>query len=244
MYSLVFLLCLTGQIDAREGEAPAEPPTGGAIEYLRGQYRNDAEKYTFHADAERKHELALIEKPIMRWSSDDDWSGDVFVWAHDGRPCVIGCLLSGPSGETNRIAFHEFHLLAEKPIAPAELKTSRQWQPAEGLPRIAIEDAPSPAGTAAGRLTQMRQLAREFTAHMKADSDWELRLLPQPLFRYAESKDGELKVGEEKSNVVDGALFTWVWTKGTDPEVIVLLECRRSDAGIAWHFATANRREV
>lgn len=232
MHSFVVLLCFLGQAPAETAPTEESPrPMAGALEYLRGQYRADAAKYAFHADADRKIELKLLEKPIMRWSSDDDWSGDVFLWAHDGRPGVVGCLLSGPSGETNRIAFHEFHLLAEKPIAPAELQTHKQWQPEEGLSRIAIEGSPPPAETAAGRLTQMRQLAREFTAHLKTDSDWELRLLPQPIYRYGESKDGE------KASAVDGALFTWVWTKGTDPEVILLLECRRTDAGLAWHFA-------
>ena len=49
----------------------------------------------------------------------------------------------------------------------------------------------------AARLTQMRELSRTFTAHMAADGDWELRLLPTPLYRYPTAKAG----------VVDGALF-------------------------------------
>jgi hypothetical protein len=223
---------LFGQIEAREEIArEGESPAGGPLEFLRGQYREDAEKYVFHADAERKMEFKLIDKPIMRWATDNDWSGDIFVWTFDGRPGVVGCMLSGPSGETNRLAFHEFHLLDEKPIAPAELQTHRQWKPEKGLPRMAIEGAPPPAATASRRLAQMRQMAREFTAHLQAESDWELRLLPQPLFRYGEPEEGD------KAYVVDGALFTWIWSRGIDPEVILLLECRRTDEGLAWHYA-------
>jgi hypothetical protein len=213
MHELVLTLCLLGQ------------PPEAALDSVRAEYLADAQKYSFH-DADRRHELKLAEKPVMRWANDDDWSGDVFVWTHAGRPEVIGCILSGPSAN-GRLVFHEFHLLVDKPIAPADLQTHVRWQPAEGLQRTPVPEAPAPADTAAGRLTQMRQLARDFTAHMEADGSWELRLLPQPLFRYESDEAG----------VADGALFTYVWTKGTDPELVLLLECRTGENGPAWHFA-------
>jgi hypothetical protein len=87
----------------------------------------------------------------------------------------------------------------------------------------------TPAGSASARLVQMRQIARDFKAYMFADSTWELRLLTQPLMRY----------GDEKRDVIDGALFAYVWTKGTDPEFILLLECRRDDGEPTWCFAPA-----
>ena len=37
--------------------------------------------------------------------------------------------------------------------------------------------------------------------------------------------------------MVDGALFTWVWTKGTDPELIVAVECHRTPKGLEWRYA-------
>src|SRR5262249_52453190 len=58
--------------------------------------------------------------------------------------------------------------------------------------------------------------------------EWELRLLPQPLIRY-QPKDGP---------VIDGALFTFVWTRGTDPELVLLLECRKTSAGRGWFYAS------
>lgn len=231
---MIEVLTLVTCLLAQPAESDAPKPAG-AVEALRAEYQANAAKYVFHADAERKQELKLVEKPIMRWANDDDWSGDVFVWTHAGRPAVIGCMLSGPSGEKNRIAFHEFHLLAEKPIAATDLLTHRRWQPAEGLSRHPLAAAPQPASTAAARLVQMRQLSRQFTAHMEADGVWELRLLPQPLFRYGDERAGGSE--HEETAVIDGALFTWVWDKGTDPEVIVLLECRDSGSGPAWYFA-------
>jgi hypothetical protein len=213
MYGFVVTFCVLGQ-----------PPD--QLDAVRAEYLADAQKCSFHHDAERQRKLKLVEKPVMRWATDDDWSGDVFVWTHAGRPEVIGCILSGP-GANGRPVYHEFHLLAEQPIAPIDLQTRRRWQPAAGLALTPVPEGPTPADTAAGRLMQMRQMARDFTPHMEADGSWELRLLPQPLFRYA---------GEDTS-VVDGALFTYVWDKGTDPELVLLLECRKDEKGPAWHFA-------
>jgi hypothetical protein len=51
--------------------------------------------------------------------------------------------------------------------------------------------------------------------------------LPQPLFRY----------GDDGKEVVDGALFAYVWTTGTDPEFLLLLECRNTPQGMQWQFA-------
>ena len=58
-----------------------------------------------------------------------------------------------------------------------------------------------------------------------------MRLLPQPLYRY--------EISDENSPVVDGAVFTFVWTAGTDPEVLIAVEARRTDQGIRWYYAPA-----
>lgn len=206
-------------------KAHADEPSKPATDPLREVYREDAEKCQFTTgDGEP---LKLIKEPIMRWTNDGDWSGDVFVWAHKGRPEVVGCLLSGPGGSDSRFIWHEFHLLAEKPIAPAIIQDGRRWAPAEGLKTQPVADAPRPAKRAGARLVQMREIARGFSAYMWADNTTELRLLPQPLMRY----------GDAQSEVLDGALFAYVWTKGTDPELILLVECRQDDREPAWCFA-------
>jgi hypothetical protein len=206
----------------------AQPPSGADArnDRLRNIYRQEAEKYAFHLDAEQQRPLTLVEAPIQRWSQDDDWSGDVFLWIDARRPVVLGCILSSPVGSANRNVYHEFHLVSEQPIAPADLRTRRRWSPQEGLARRRIPDAPQPAANAAVRLTQMRNIARRFTAHMEADGQWRLRLLPQPLYRY----------GEAEGSVADGALFAYVWTRGTDPEFMLLLECSEAAVGPAWNY--------
>ena len=54
-----------------------------------------------------------------------------------------------------------------------------------------------------------------------------MRLLPTPLYRYPAAKSG----------VIDGALFTFVTTAGTDPEVLLLIEAKVADGKASWEFA-------
>src|SRR5262245_19989008 len=90
-----------------EGKPKSEP--------LRTYYRNIAAKYEFFSDAAREQPLKFVEKPVMKWANDDDWSGDVFVWMRGETPEVIGCVLTGPTEpKGRRIVFQEFHLLAEQ----------------------------------------------------------------------------------------------------------------------------------
>jgi hypothetical protein len=108
----------------------------------------------------------------------------------------------------------------------AERNEANSWSiRVPGIEPKKIPDAPVPADTAPLRLTQMRDLAREFSATTTLDGvNQDLRLLAQPLYRY-ESKSPD---------VIDGALFTFV--TGTDPELMLVIEARRTAAGPAWHF--------
>lgn len=218
MHSLLFALTLIAQVAADKPAAATDP--------LRDAYREAADKYAFERKANGQR-LERVEQPIMRWANDDDWSGDVFVWTHADRPEVVGCVLAGPRRNSQRLSYHEFHLLATEPIAPVDLQTKRRWAPQMGLTPMPVNGAPPPASSSAGRLTQMRKLAKDFTAHMEAAGAWELRLLPQPLYRWGKGNEG----------TSDGALFGYVWPKGTDLELILLLEARPGADGLAWHYA-------
>src|SRR5262245_19029676 len=199
----------------------------GKLDALRKYYAKTASRCDFYSDPEKNWPIEFVDNAVMRWFNDDGWSGDVFVWTRAARPEVIGCILSGPAGNGSRQVYQEFHLLAEQPVAPALLPNGRRWAPSDGLRPRLIDGAPKPAKSAALRLSQMRELVRNFTADMEADGKWELRLLPQPLIRYQ----------PDEGPVVDGALFTFVWSKGTDPEMIVLVELRKTADGMAWHYA-------
>jgi hypothetical protein len=126
---------------------------------------------------------------------------------------------------------HELHSLSMA-VLVVDRQAAEQWVPqAAGVDLKPAEGAPAPAGSAPQRLGQMRALARDFSGRSLSDQGqaWELRLLPQPLYRY-ESSDPD---------VLDGALFALVSSAGTDPEIILLLEARRASSGPQWVFGAA-----
>ena len=199
------------------------------IAALRSYYAATAARYEFFRDSERQVPLQFVKTPVMTWTMDNDWGGDVFVWTHAQRPEIIGCILSAPEKNNSRKVYEEFHLLSEQPIGPVDLLGGANWAPKEGLKVQVAMGAPIPADTAPLRLSQKRQIMRDFTAKMQAEGEWELRQLTQPLLRYQPTE----------GVVVDGALFAFVWPKGTDPELILLLECRKTEDGLAWYFSPA-----
>jgi hypothetical protein len=217
---IVPIVCFAAWADdaPQPGEKDSQSP-------LREQYQLAAKKYEFFLDENHKVPLEFEPKAILHWSSDNDWSGDVFVWMARGRPQVIGCMLSSPT-KPERTAIHEFHTLSTDPLGPAEMAANYRWAPKAGVEFQKLDGLP--AATAVGRLPQMRAISRDLHAFMQADGKYELRLLPQPLLRY-QPTDGD---------VVDGALFTWVWAgRGTDPEVVVAIECHRTLQGLEWRYA-------
>jgi hypothetical protein len=187
-----------------------------------------ANEYDFRVGKDEKP-LELQREPILKWSNptQGDVHGNVFVWTRDGRPLVVGSLFKWFSPHTHMA--HEFHSLAEEPLA-AKFHDEAVWKVSEvGLRFEAIPKAPAPAGTEAQRLLQLKQLAKEFTG-TKAPlaKEMELRFLPQPIYRYA----------APKQEVVQGALFAFV--QGTDPEIFLLVEARGKNAASAtWQFAAA-----
>ena len=158
--------------------------------------------------------------------------GDVFVWTYRGRPDVVGSIFSHPTDDGKmRVVCHELHSLSPV-VLVVDREAAEQWVPqAPGVDLKPVEGAAAPAAGSGQRQAQMRGLAREFTGRSKSDQgqEWELRLLPQPLYRY-ESTDPD---------VLDGALYTMVSSAGTDPEIILVLEARKGGSGHQWVFGAA-----
>jgi len=212
-------------------ERKSEDAKSKRAAWLHELYLSDASEYQFFTDGENRRELKLRKEPVMRWTSQDDYNGEVFVWTDDGAAAIVGCVFSGPLPGARQI-MHEFHSLRPGPIR-SDRRGGSGWQPREpGIKLEPVPDAPEPAENPARRLTQMRDLARRFTAQVQREnSKWEMRLLPQPLYRY--------EVSGDHSPVVDGAVFTFVWTAGTDPEVLLVIEARRTEKGARWEYAPA-----
>jgi hypothetical protein len=200
--------------------------------WLHKAYLEEASAYKFFLDESKRQELELRREPLMRWTSSGDYNGEVYVWTHQGAAVIVGCIFSGPGRNDTRHVMHEFHSLAPHLLYSRE-RGGSGWLPQEpGVELELLADAPEPARNQALRLAQMRDLARRFTAQVEREnSKWEMRLLSQPIYRY--------EISDEKSSIVDGAVFAFVWTAGTDPEALLVIEARRTDRGVRWHYAPA-----
>jgi hypothetical protein len=180
--------------------------------------------------------LELQREPVLRWSNPvaGEVHGNVFLWTRGGRPMVVGCLFNWFSPRNTME--HEFHSLAEEPLR-ARFHGDAVWRTSEaGLRFQDVPKAPAPAANETQRLLQLKQLAKEFSGtgkYGKNGNDLELRLLPQPIHRYAVPKQG----------VINGGLFAFV--RATDPDIFLLIEARGKDAASArWQFAAARMHSM
>jgi hypothetical protein len=212
----------------------AADPDEGSAKKLRPIYVKEAEEYAITIASEPKTALELKKEPVFEWSNpvrDGVQQGAVFVWLRDGRPAALGCVFSHTDDTfPGRRVMHEFHALdTEKLTVTRPKEALNEWKPEAGLERNELPDAPAPADTPATRLIQMKKLVQAFTGDSTDGNGkhWDLRLLPAPLYRYPSAKAG----------TIDGALFVFVSTAGTDPEVLLLIEARQEKDKTRWEFA-------
>jgi hypothetical protein len=202
-------------------------------------YTSDAAEFTIYRDSRRKERVELRREPVSFGSDPTQQGGDnaVFVWTCRGRAEVIGTFFSFPTIGPRKL-YHELHSLSLSVLDVSRAGThASTWTPlAPGIELAAVTGAPAPAQSVAQRLTQMRALSRSFSASTtdRSDRRSELRLLPQPIYRY-ESTDPE---------VVDGALFAFV--TATDPEALVVIEARKpAPAGDpVWEYAVCRMTDL
>jgi len=222
---------------AAAAPAQEEPAEQANVEAALALTRDCATRYEMTTDASDRA-LALHPRPILRWSNPERGQiyGNVFLWTHGGRPQAVGSLFKWYSPFTHMS--HEFHSLSTSPLA-ARYEGREVWRTTEpGVAYSPLPDAPPVADVPGGRLIQMRQLARKFSAREvdREGNKIELRLLPQPVYRYENPAS--------QSDFVDGGLFVFV--QGTDPELWLLLEAHRgaADNAAQWMYAAARMNSV
>ncbi|MDB5350348.1 MAG: hypothetical protein JWN86_1595 [Planctomycetota bacterium] len=215
---------------------PATPIDAKArSEKLLTLHADDAASYAIYRDAAKKAKATLRREPVYRWTNPTrvgGQEGDVFLWTYQGRPEVVASIFSHPHHDgKQRVVCHELHSLSES-VLVIDRSAPNRWAPkAAGVDLKPIAGAAPPAPTPAQRLVQIRSLAREFSGRSLSDQNqtWELRLLPSPLYRYESTNP----------DVIDGAVFALVSSAGTDPEVILLIEARKTPQGPRWMFGAA-----
>jgi hypothetical protein len=175
--------------------------------------------------------LALTKEPVLRYSNAEreigSLDGATFVWLEGARPLAVASFSIRRQGNS---IYRECTSLSPWPLACTS-GGAGVWLPKKGgLLAQSLSDAPLPGDTKAQRLTQLRALARRFTAtcyNSRTEEPTELRLLPQPLYRY----------DDERSGILDGGLFAFVVSN--DPELLLVLEAAKTEAGAAWRYSLA-----
>ncbi len=198
-------------------------------EELLQHFAETAKSYEIQAGGER---LAFRSQPLMHWKNPERQQdqGAMYAWERNGRPLVLGSIFTYEYGG-NVFCRHEMLSLADTPLT-AKLDGSTVWSPNRvGLQWKPFDDTTTPADSAARRLFQMRTLARKFTGSLKVPNQQPsiLVLLPQPLVRYESAKE----------DVIDGAVFSLA--VGTDPEILLVIEARKSSDGTPKFFYSPAR---
>ena len=212
--------------------AAAEEPEAGTILHEKWQkaYRKIAESIEMrHGEAAltlQKAALLYYTNPVRTHGQH----GAIFLWTLEGRPAVFASIWSElhRRDPASRNVIHEWHSLLKASDVTARRGEKLLWTSAEpGIDWQSLADLPEPAATRSGRLVQMRGIARRLSVGIESVEESELRLMSQPLFRYAEKTPG----------AIDGAIFAFAMT--TDPELLVLLEANDSAEKPAWKVAFA-----
>jgi hypothetical protein len=126
----------------------------------------------------------------------------------------------------------------------AEGKDGVKWTPKQpGIELRPVPDAPPPAATRTRRLAQMREISRQFTGFdlNPREGDGEeverqMRVLPNPLFRYDEPREG-VRHSVIEEDLVDGGVFGLFYD--WDPEILLVIETRATKDGPRWHYGVA-----
>jgi hypothetical protein len=147
--------------------------------------------------------------------------GALWLWLDGERPiAAIGIWNRGSLwySENSSLTDEAFHVSGWPSATWRSPLLARKW--------IALSDPVS--DSQAARQRAIRALALKFMAREdRLGVKSELRLLPRPLYTYDDTDQGTL----------DGAIFAFVY--GTDPELLMQLEARRSGNGSQWQATFA-----
>jgi hypothetical protein len=194
--------------------------------------------YQIRTSGETPRDLKLLTEPVIRFTTNSIDEGDVFLWTDAGRPAAAAQVFQLETEPGQHIWLHEFQSLAAGPLTLAD-DAQTLWSPAsrgaewKTLPADALPPASRPL-----RFTQMKQLARRFSATEQTPGlargdeylPFEMELKPREVYRYESPEQG----------VVDGAVFWLAKIGESDPELLLLIEAAKDEQGtMNWRYAAA-----
>lgn len=186
----------------------------------------------FEGTGPDKRTAELVKQPVLGYRDDTRRQHDstMWIWGNSGRPTAIIAVEYYPERPQDSKWLYEIASLSAGRIA-ADRGEVLHWEARKpGLDLTVLTDAPAPAEKPAGRLAQMRQLMRRFTAHERTATEGRIELAPKsaPLHRYQDPKKG----------ILDGAIFAFA--NGTNPEILWIIEAHaKPGESPTWQFGLA-----
>lgn len=184
---------------------------------LARMLQSAAEDLEIEATDPPTDEILVRAAPLMTYSDPARDYSAAGVWriGESGRPLGIVAIEFWPEGVDGR-DFLSYELLSFldgrlsfRSAAGVDVQLSENSLEMRELP-----DAAAPRSSKALRLIQMKRWAARFSVEETlAGEAYTLRGLPRPIDRYEDSSN----------NILDGAGFVFVY--GTNPELLVLIEC-------------------
>jgi hypothetical protein len=213
----------------KTGGKPPEiaPPTAKELADKRMVFMKTAlARYTVQVGEGK--EPAKVADPCLRWTNPIGTAADgiIAVYAYNGgRPAAVGQFFLN----AQKRWVNEFTIIPQSDVTI--LRSGRLfWKPSEYVCKFTdLPRSPIPVANPVLRLAKMRAIAADFSVidyFGSKEVKQNLRLLPQPVYRYA-----------EEGKILDGALFVFVL--GTDPECCLLLEAYQDDQGSRYRYAVA-----
>jgi len=232
LYVLSACVAQPGRADDTQRDPAQDAPQKNWSEEIR----QSAQKYLVYPNAEADKPLKMIA--AYKWSNParPDVLGErlCLLYLHKGRP-VASCKVY----PTGTLFVHTFISFTNLPLVARD-NDGVIWTPPNAEPKFQqLADARPPHATASRRRVQLKSLAREFSMRTGAGEAKrqsavpELRMLPQPLYRY-EIEDG----GQD--GIVDGAAFCFV-VNGGNPQAFLLLEAMRTGDTLSWRYGFTRR---
>ena len=211
-----------------ESSAPKAETDDDAERRRRGEFlKMDVDRYTVVAVDRPERPFTTTDKTLLRWSNpvrNFFSDGAVFLWLDAKRPMAVAMPSIRGKGNVAR----EFTSLSTSPL---ECRRNRQviWAPRQAnFAGQSLAESEPPDDSEKRRLRQIRDISRRFRATKGGDSGVELRLMTQPIYRYACEEQG----------IIDGALFSFV--EATDSDLLLLVEACRGDTQRAeWRYTLA-----
>jgi hypothetical protein len=176
--------------------------------------------------------VELLAAPVMSYADNPRNIHDARLWVFHQQQRPVALLKTEYMTITKgREWLFCVASLATSPIE-VTLANGREWNSSQ--PGLVWQPLPielAPAGTPTARLRQLRELAKRFsgTSRDVQNGLQEMRLLAQPLYRYA----------APQQKLVDAAIFG-LTNNGTNPDLLIVLEILGGkEAPPTWRFAAA-----